>query len=169
MFFAGAFIGSFVLPRLADLYGRRPVYLFGLILFAATDFCYPFSTTLYLNYALVFLGGISESARYYVGFVYLQELMPSSFQTYSGLLIFVVHAVAKILYDLYFYKMTKSWLYISGFSIILVLLAIVSVIFLMPESPRYLSSRGRKSQAFNSFQRMRDINNGYPFKQRVTN
>jgi len=71
MFFAGAFIGSFVLPRLADLYGRRPVYLFGLCLYACTALTYPFSRSLNLNYVLIFLGGISESARYYVGFVYL--------------------------------------------------------------------------------------------------
>jgi putative MFS transporter len=76
MFFAGAFIGSLVLPRLADIFGRRPIYMFGLALYALTALCYPFSMSLTFNYCLIFLGGISESARYYVGFVYLQELMP---------------------------------------------------------------------------------------------
>jgi MFS family permease len=71
MFFAGAFIGSFILPRLADLLGRRPIYLSGLTLYLTTACLYPFTRTLPLAYALVFLGGISESARYYVGFVYL--------------------------------------------------------------------------------------------------
>jgi len=76
MFFAGAFIGSLILPRLADLYGRRPIYLFGLCLYALTAITYPFSKSLELNFGLIFLGGISESARYYVGFVYLQEMVP---------------------------------------------------------------------------------------------
>ena len=99
MFFVGAFIGSIVLPRTADLLGRRPVYLGGLCLYACTAICYPFSRSLYFNYVLVFLGGISESARYYVGFVFLQELMPKRIQTYSGLMIFIVHGFAKIIYD----------------------------------------------------------------------
>lgn len=71
MFFFGAFIGSFILPRLADLVGRRPIYLFGLVLYALSAILHPLSSSLYFTYALIFLGGISESGRYYVGFVYL--------------------------------------------------------------------------------------------------
>jgi MFS family permease len=140
MFFAGAFLGSLFLPRLADIYGRRPIYLFGLCLYACTAITYPFSKSLKLNFVLIFLGGISESARYYVGFVYLQELVPKHIQTYSGLLIFIVHAIAKICYDLFFYKVTKNWVYIGYLSIAFVLTAITSVILFMPESPRYLFS-----------------------------
>ncbi|TNV79939.1 hypothetical protein FGO68_gene6 [Halteria grandinella] len=159
MFFAGAFIGSFILPRLADMLGRRPVYLGGLCLYAATAVCYPFSTSLTFNYILVFLGGISESARYYVGFVFLQELMPKSMQTYSGLMIFIVHAVAKIVYDLTFYKLTKNWVYIGIVSITFVTLSIVSVTLFMPESPRYLFSKGKVAEARQSFHKMASINN----------
>lgn len=100
---------------------------------------------------LVFFGGISESARYYVGFVYLQELMPKSMQTYSGLMIFIVHALAKIFYDIFFYKITKNWVYIGIISICLVSVAITSVLFFMPESPRYLFSKGRVKEARASF------------------
>jgi MFS family permease len=159
MFFFGAFIGSFILPRLADLYGRRPVYLFGLCLYACTALCHPFSRSLYFSFVLIFLGGISESGRYYVGFVYLQELMPpSKWQTYSGLMIFIVHAIAKICYELYFYKISKNWLGIAGLSITLVTFAITSVIKVMPESPRYLYSKGRVEEARASFRKMGVIN-----------
>ena len=33
MFFAGTFSGSFVLPRAADVYGRRPLFLIGLAIY----------------------------------------------------------------------------------------------------------------------------------------
>lgn len=147
MFFAGAFIGSFILPRLADLFGRRPIYLGGLCLYASTALCYPFSKSLYFNYILIFLGGISESARYYVGFVYLQELVPKYMQTYSGLMIFIVHAIAKILYDLSFYKISKDVVYICIVSICFVFSAITSVLLIIPESPRYLYSKGKVREA----------------------
>ena len=79
MFYLGTFLGSFVIPRLADIYGRKRLYYFGLSLYSCTSVIYPFSSSLYLNYALIFLGGISESGRYYVGFVYEQELMPKKY------------------------------------------------------------------------------------------
>ena len=71
MFFMGSFTGSFFIPRLADVYGRKPLYYFGLGLYAITSIFYPFSNSLKLNYALILLGGISEAGRYYVGFVLL--------------------------------------------------------------------------------------------------
>lgn len=161
MFFFGAFIGSFILPRLADLLGRRPIYLFGLSLYALTALIHPFSSSFYLTFTLIFMGGISESGRYYVGFVYLQELMPpSKWQTYSGLMIFIVHAIAKICYDLYFYKVSKNWLGIGIVSICFVTGALINVIRIMPESPRYLFSKGKVEEAKRSFQKMCIVNKG---------
>jgi MFS family permease len=71
LFYVGSFTGSFILPRLADIYGRKPIYYFGLILYGCTSLIYPFSHTIYINYVLILLGGISEAGRYYVGFVYM--------------------------------------------------------------------------------------------------
>ena len=165
MFFAGAFIGSLILPRLADLYGRRPIYLFGLSLYTMTAIIYPLSRSLHLNFVLIFLGGISESARYYVGFVYIQEMVPKHIQTYTGLSIFIVHAIAKICYELFFYKVTKNWMYIGFISIAFGLSAIASVILFLPESPRYLFSKGKVHDARLSFKKMEMINAGKLFGQ----
>lgn len=83
-------------------------------------------------------------------------------QTYSGLMIFIVHAVAKICYDLTFYKLTKNWLYIGIVSICFVTTSIILVLLFMPESPRYLFSKGRVREARESFKKMAAINNrGY--------
>ncbi|CDW72064.1 organic cation [Stylonychia lemnae] len=157
-FFIGAFIGSLIIPRLADVYGRKRPYLFGLCLYACTAFIYPFSTSLYLNYFLIFLGGISESGRYYVGFVYLQELMPQSHQTYIGLNIFMVHGFAKLWYDVYFYKISKNWIFMNYSSIIKAILCLISVHFILPESPRYLLSSNQNDKARESFRKIARFN-----------
>ncbi|CDW80647.1 organic cation [Stylonychia lemnae] len=156
-FFIGAFIGSIIIPRLADIYGRKKPYMFGLILYALTSLIYPFSTSLYLNYFLIFLGGISEAGRYYVGFVYLQELMPTTHQTYVGINIFMAHGFAKLCYDLYFYQITKNWVYLNYSAIVMAFTCIICMQF-MPESPRYLLSSNQKEEAEKSFETIAKFN-----------
>lgn len=76
-FFLGTLVGSFLLPRAADIYGRKPVYLIGLLLYIIVIFGLIISEmTLHSLYTLLFLGGISEAGRYYVAYVYIVEMMP---------------------------------------------------------------------------------------------
>lgn len=76
MFFVGTFTGSFILPRAADIFGRKPLFLIGLSLYICVAIALYFVANLYLLYFLLFLGGISETGRYYVAYVYVVEFMP---------------------------------------------------------------------------------------------
>jgi len=76
MFFVGTFSGSFVLPRAADVYGRRPLFLIGLTIYICVVIGLYFNTQLPLLYVLLYFGGISETGRYYVAYVYCVEMMP---------------------------------------------------------------------------------------------
>ena len=76
MFFIGTFIGSFILPRASDIYGRKPLFLIGLIIYFAVVTSAYFVTNLYVLYFIIFMGGISETGRYYVAYVYAMEMMP---------------------------------------------------------------------------------------------
>jgi len=78
-FFVGAFVGSFILPRASDVVGRRPMFLVGLVLYVAVVIGLLFNTNLYLTYVLLFFGGISETGRYYVAYVYCVEMMPTKY------------------------------------------------------------------------------------------
>ena len=64
------------MPRLADVYGRKPLFLVGLILYILSVLGLLFSTNMYLMYTFVVLGGISETGRYYVAYVYAIEIFP---------------------------------------------------------------------------------------------
>ncbi len=75
-FIGGCFVGSFVLPRQADIIGRKPIYLFGMCLFITVVMASLFCTNLYFAYFLLFLGGISETGRFYVAYVYFIEFFP---------------------------------------------------------------------------------------------
>lgn len=76
MFFVGTFFGSFILPRAADIVGRKPIFLAGLSLYILVVIGLYFVKNLYTLYVLLFLGGISETGRYYVAYVYVVEMMP---------------------------------------------------------------------------------------------
>ena len=75
-FFIGCFLGSFVLPRIADILGRKPMFMLGLVLYIITVIGLMASTSKALLYAFLVLGGISETGRYYCAYVYAIEIMP---------------------------------------------------------------------------------------------
>lgn len=75
-FFIGCFIGSFILPRAADIVGRKPMFMLGIVLYIITVIGLLMSTSRSLLYAFLVLGGISETGRYYVAYVYAIEIMP---------------------------------------------------------------------------------------------
>ena len=64
------------MPRLADIIGRKPVYITGLIIFIFVVFSSFFCKSIYLAYFLLFMGGISETGRFYVAYVYFVEFFP---------------------------------------------------------------------------------------------
>lgn len=75
-FLIGTFVGSFVFPRLADIVGRKPIFMFGLVLYIIDTVGFIFCTNLYLCYFLLFIGGLAETGAYYVAYVYCVEMMP---------------------------------------------------------------------------------------------
>lgn len=75
-FLAGCFFGSFVLPRQADIVGRKPMFQIGLLLYIICVTGLIFATNKWVMYALLVLGGISETGRYYVAYVYAIEIIP---------------------------------------------------------------------------------------------
>ena len=96
MFFLGAFVGSFILPRIADIHGRKPMFLLGLVIYFIVLVCSLFNKSLYFCYFLIFMGGICETGRYYVAYVYLVEWFPKRYQSAAGLYIFLCFGCAMV-------------------------------------------------------------------------
>lgn len=96
-FFVGCFIGSFILPRLADVYGRKPMFLIGLIIYIGVCISTLFCTNVYLMMFILVMGGISETGRYYVAYVYVVEWAPKRWQSKTGLVVFVVFGIVMTL------------------------------------------------------------------------
>ena len=147
MFFIGCFAGSFVLPRAADVYGRKPLFLIGLSLYIVVVIALYFVRSLGWLYFLLFLGGISETGRYYVAYVYAVEMMPERVQNATGLYIFLVFGFAMTYIALQFWFITKDCYVNNWIALGLALLSLVLVTAWLPESPRYLFSRKEFAKA----------------------
>ena len=141
MFFVGTFSGSFILPRASDIYGRKPLFLIGLSLYICVVFTLFFVNSLPLLYVLMFLGGISETGRYYVAYVYAIEMMPEKVQDATGLYIFLVFGTAMTYIAVQFWFITKDCFVNNWIALVLAMISLICVTIYMPESPRYLYSK----------------------------
>ena len=95
-FLIGTFVGSMFLPKLADVYGRKPIFIVGLVLHLMAVTGIIISTNKHLLLVLMFMCGLSEVGRYYVGYVYAVEILPKRFANQAGLSIFIGMSMTKI-------------------------------------------------------------------------
>ena len=75
-FMLGIVFGCITIARLGDIYGRRPIFILGMMLQIIGIFGIIVSSNLYLAYFYTLLLGLSITGKLYVGFTYLQENQP---------------------------------------------------------------------------------------------
>ena len=78
-FFVGTFLGSMVLPRAADVVGRKPMFILGLVIYIGIIIGLIFATTVYELMGLLAVSGIGEAGRYYVAYVYVIEIFHTKY------------------------------------------------------------------------------------------
>ena len=143
-FFIGCFVGSFILPRLADKVGRKPMFMLGLIINIFSTVGLFFGRTRIVLYLFLILGGIGETGRYYVAYVYAVEIFPEKQRNSGGLSIFMLMAVAKIGICLYFMlSVDKDWRMMCYMSWLFSIISLTIVFFFVQESPRFHLAKGQ--------------------------
>lgn len=92
-----------------------------------------------------------------VGFVYAGEMFSEEYRSIVGSAILFTDSATMLLLPLYFKLISKNWLYFQLFYFIL---SVISCIFLffIPESPKYLLSKGLNDRAQQSFEKIAKIN-----------
>ena len=73
-FLMGIVVGSVTLTRLGDIYGRKPTYMAGLWMHLTVTISFLFIINVYMLYSLLFLFGLSVTAKLDVGYQYLKEI-----------------------------------------------------------------------------------------------
>lgn len=156
-FLMGVVIGSLTLTRLGDVHGRRPIFMLGLVMHLGFMAGILIVTNYVLCYVLVFIFGLSLTARYYVGYAYNVEMQPKSHYVLVGTSMFLIESIAYLSICVYFMKVSKDWKPLQIPNIIFISAGLV-FLFFMPESPRFLISKQRFEDARDVFKWIGKVN-----------
>ena len=93
----------------------------------------------------LFLLGCLSSIRIMIGYNYLVELMPKRYQTLTGTCWCLLEAFIPFMCALYFWQVSKEWLYVFLVGYAMQLFGLVAV-FVLPESPNLSLEMGRLNE-----------------------
>ena len=138
-FLTGIVVGCMTLTRLGDKHGRKPIYMIGIVL----NICFVMGILTISNkffaFCLIFVFGMSISARYYVGYTYNIEMQPKSHYVLVSTTQFAFESLIYLFICIYFWTISKNWKILQAFNIGLSFMGLVFLV-VMPESPRFLIS-----------------------------
>ncbi len=120
------------------MFGRKKVYMVSMIGHFIFYGAIIASRNLLLTTILMFLLGIFSVGRASIGYLYMLELSPYQYQATIGTTLQCFNTVVTILSVIYFYYISKNWLWFQIFGCGLNFVVVIAVYFLLPESPKYL-------------------------------
>jgi MFS transporter, putative metabolite:H+ symporter len=151
--FLGMFLGALVLGAMADQLGRRRAFLYNLAIYSTFTFLGAFSTSATMLIVTRFVAGIGIGAELPLVDAYLSELLPPQYRGRYTALAYTIGFVgvpavgflARLLVPMHPFGIDGwRWIFVAGS-------AGGAIIWWLrrqlPESPRWLESRGRIAEA----------------------
>lgn len=146
------------MPRAADMVGRKPVMLVGLTIYIGVVIGLVFCKFLWLADILMFFGGIGETGRYYVAYVYVVEFMPIKYQDATGLYLFMVFGFTMTFIALQFWFFCSYWQINAAYALFFAVLSLILILVWLPESPRYCYGKKQFDKCRVIMERMSKMN-----------
>jgi SP family sugar:H+ symporter-like MFS transporter len=156
----GCFIGAFFAGRLADLMGRRNTMMVAAALFLAGALVQGFSHSQLIFVIARVCGGMAVGAASVLSPAYISEVAPAEIRgrlTTVQQIMIITGLTAAFVVNYFLAKSAgvsteKFWLGLQAWRWMFLMQALPAAIFLVallmiPESPRYLVSKGREEQA----------------------
>ncbi|KAH8413996.1 hypothetical protein KR222_000696, partial [Zaprionus bogoriensis] len=173
--YAGMIISAIPWGYLADTKGRRKVLVCGYLLTSICVVGSALSQNFIMLVTFKFLGGLLVNGPAAVLFTYLTELHGPKYRSYVLMVVGMITSLSLLMLPVMAWAIfPRDWdfvlfdsLEIHSWQIFLFVCALPSFIsgiglFLMPESPKFLMSQGRNSEALQAFQKIYRINTGKP-------
>ncbi|KAM8899190.1 solute carrier family 22 member 4-like isoform 2-T2 [Spinachia spinachia] len=146
VFFVGVLLGSFFSGQLSDRFGRKPVLFATMAVQISFTFFQVFSSSWVAFTVLLFINGLGQISNFVAALVLGTEILTGNVRVlYSSMGTCLSFTVGYMLLPLFAYFL-RDWK-----SLLLALslpgLAFLPLWWLLPESPRWLLSRGRVEEA----------------------
>ena len=151
-------IGSILLGRLSDIYGRRKILILASVANSYLALLYSLSSSvLLLSIIRGSIGLVSSSTL--IIFTYTMEILPLSERKYMSL--FELAFCLGCGYGIVVAGVTLkylNWRWFDTFAETIPIAFSTFLVFYLPESPRYLSAAGKREEAEKSLERIAEMN-----------
>ncbi|XP_071954547.1 solute carrier family 22 member 15-like isoform X2 [Antedon mediterranea] len=147
VFFLGIFVGVLIMGALADRIGRHKVMSAGIVLWIISSFSIAAVQSVWQLLIIRFLCGFLGGGAGLVSYVLLTEMISSNRREFVGFLFNSTFSIGFAVYGFCAY-LIYDWRLLSVVSISPVLFTLCNIIIL-PESPRWLATNGKVTQAEN--------------------
>ena len=151
-FFAGEFVGSIVIGYLSDRFGRRTMFAYDLIIFAAGIIMAGFSSTPELIAFFLFIAGIGVGGEFPLVDTYTTEIFPGHQRGRRMATVYTLAVIAAPVIAALAYIVSQptpgpfSWR-ILFWTIGVLAIVVWAIRLRMPESPRWYEQHGRTADA----------------------
>ncbi|WAR09240.1 LOW QUALITY PROTEIN: ORCT-like protein, partial [Mya arenaria] len=139
LFFAGVLVGALFFGILSDKIGRKKTLMVSFLLVIASSIALSWANSYAMFVAMRFLVGAGNSGIFMTGFVIGMEMVGPSKRIWAGVVIEYFFALGLVILAGVGYLL-REWRYIE------MVAAFPNILFL-PESPRWLLSKGRVQEA----------------------
>uniref|UniRef100_A0A3Q4GIK5 Major facilitator superfamily (MFS) profile domain-containing protein n=1 Tax=Neolamprologus brichardi TaxID=32507 RepID=A0A3Q4GIK5_NEOBR len=146
VFFVGGLLGSFFSGQLSDRYGRKHILFAALAIQTVFTFAQVFSGSWIMFLIILFINGLGQMSNFVAALVLGSEVLTGKVRVlYSSFGTCLGFAIGYMILPLLAYFL-RDWKSLS-LALSLPCVAYVPFWWLMPESPRWLLSRGRVEEA----------------------
>ncbi len=153
----GCIFGAAIAGRITDLYGRRKILILVALLFALTSFGTGIAPTIRFFMIARFMGGFAVGAASIISPMYISEIAPSNirgrlvavYQLSIVVGILISYFINYLLHDIE--SDNWRWMFYSG---VIPSLLFLILLFIVPDTPRYLILKNEKDLAFKVLKRI---------------
>lgn len=156
-FMAGFMVGAFVSGIVADAFGRKKGLLLSLALHIIPNIVVTFVSDLLTFMCLRFLSGASVGGLLAVSFTMIMELVGPSYRMMSGIALEFFWAFGAVVLALLAY-LIREWRYLN-LAVSVPALLFIPYICIIPESSRWLLTKGREKEAEDILRHAARVNN----------
>ena len=114
LYFVGLVIGSIVLPRLSDIYGRKKVMIFGNLLHIIPCVVFLLSKDVNISFLMMTITGAGMASRVFVGYVWMTENMRIKDVPKCTAFMLTMDSLCICIATIYFQFISKDWKYLFG-------------------------------------------------------